>query len=223
MPAPARTTLLAYLALGAAVLFFGLRWLRHDAGGATPARAGPAAAPVIERAPQARTVVHVAGAVRRPGVYSFGRGARVRDAIRRAGGAARGGDQNAINLAAKLADGQQVIVPRRAQAAAGAAGAGGGTAGGSAVGTSAGAATGSGTAAGGTTAGGATPGTAGAPISLGSATLEQLDALDGVGPVTAQKILERRAQGGLATIDDLAQVPGIGPKRLESLRRQLVP
>jgi competence protein ComEA len=222
MPAPARTSLLAYLALGAAVLFFGLRWLRHDEGaGAAPARAGPAAAPVIERAPRSRTVVHVAGAVRRPGVYSFDADARVRDAIRRAGGAARGGDPNAINLAAKLADGQQVIVPRRAQAAAGAAAAGGSVGAAGGAGSASGASAGGGATGSGAPAGGATA--TGAPISLGSATLEQLDALDGVGPVTAQKILERRAQGGLATIDDLAQIPGIGPKRLESLRRQLVP
>ena len=142
-------------------------------------RAARAAAPVIERAPQPRTVVHVAGAVRRPGVYSFAAGARVRDALRRAGGAARSGDPNAINLAAKLADGQQVIVPRRAAPAACSSG---------------GAARRSRW-----RRGAGRPATAGAPaagpVSLSSATLEQLDSLDGVGPVTARKILERRAAG----------------------------
>jgi competence protein ComEA len=62
----------------------------------------------------------------------------------------------------------------------------------------------------------------GAPINLNTATLEQLDTLDGVGPATAQKILEyRAAHGGFASVDDLAQIPGIGPKRLEALRAQV--
>ena len=63
-----------------------------------------------------------------------------------------------------------------------------------------------------------------APISLNSATLEQLDTLQGVGPSTAQKILDWRTQnGGFASVDDLAQIPGIGPKKLEALRPQVTP
>ena len=65
--------------------------------------------------------MHVAGAVRRPGVYRLGAGKRVEDAVARAGGATAKGDPNAINLAAKVADGQQVVVPRRGVAAAPAA------------------------------------------------------------------------------------------------------
>ena len=99
------------------------------------------------------------------------------------------GDLNAINLAAKVADGQQVVVPRR-----GAAGVAAG--------------------------GGAVPGApASAPVNLNSATAEQLDTLDGVGPATATKILEwRQAHGGFRSVEDLAQVPGIGPKKLAALK-----
>jgi competence protein ComEA len=152
----------------------------------------------VERARGSPAVVHVAGAVRRPGVYRLPADARVGDAVRRAGGAGPRGDPNAVNLAARVADGQQVVVPRRAPvpAAAPAAPAADG-------------------AAGSTTTAAATA----APVSLNTATLEQLDALDGVGPVTAQKILDfRRERGGFRSVDELAQVPGIGPKRLATLR-----
>jgi len=140
--------------------------------------------------------------VRKPGVYRLADGARVQDAVRRAGGAGRGADLGAVNLAARVADGQQVVVPRRApganaEAAAAAAGAGTGGAGAAAH---------------------------GPPISLSSATLEQLDTLDGVGPATAQKILDwRREHGGFRSVDDLGQVPGIGPKRLAALRERVQP
>jgi len=155
----------------------------------------PAAPPtgLLERADE-RTMVHVAGAVRRPGVYKLRAGARVRDAVRRAGGASGQGDANAINLAAKVVDGAQVIVPLKAgKAALGAAAAGAGAA-------------------------------RAGPISLGSATAEQLDTLDGVGPVTAEKIIEWRTEnGGFTSVDDLGEVPGIGPKKLEALRSQVTP
>jgi competence protein ComEA len=150
----------------------------------------------IERAPAQTALVHVAGAVRRPGVYRLRGGERVKDAVRRAGGAGHRADLNAINLAAKVADGQQVVVPRRG-AATGASGAA-------------------------AASGEAAPGVGGAgqtPVSLNSATAEQLETLDGVGPATAQKILDWRQQhGGFRSIDDLSEVPGIGPKRLAALR-----
>jgi competence protein ComEA len=110
-------------------------------------------------------------------------------------------------LAAKIADGQQVVVPRRAAVAGGAAAGGAVAAAGGAV-----------AAAGGGGAGAAPS----APVNLNSATAEQLDTLDGVGPATVQKILEYRTQhGGFASVDDLAQVSGIGPKRLEALKAQV--
>ena len=163
--------------------------------GASSAPAAAAAAPALVERSDQRPVVHVAGAVRHPGVYTLKLGARVRDAVRRAGGASSGGDANAINLAAKVADGAQVIVPLKAGAATAAIGSGGSTA--------------------------AAPT---APISLGNATVEQLDTLDGVGPATAEKIIQWRTEhGGFTSVDDLGEVPGIGPKKLEALRSQVTP
>jgi competence protein ComEA len=157
----------------------------------SPSAAAPAS--LVERGDE-RAVVHVAGAVERPGVYRLRSGARVRDAVRRAGGASSDGDANAINLAAKVVDGAQVIVPLKlGKAAAGAAPA---------------------------EAGAASTG----PISLGNATAEQLDTLDGVGPATAEKIIQWRTEnGGFTSVDDLGEVPGIGPKKLEALRSQVTP
>jgi competence protein ComEA len=132
-------------------------------------------------------VVHVAGAVRRPGVYRLPTGSRVTDAIKRAGGLAAGAEEGSINLAARLSDGQQVVVPGPGAAAATAAAGDG-------------------------------------PISLGSATVEQLDEIEGIGPVTAQKIIEfRDQQGGLSSVDQLDQISGIGPSTMEALRARLQP
>ena len=131
----------------------------------------------------------------------------MRDAVRRAGGATRRGDADAINLAAKVADGQQVVVPARGRCGRG----GGGAERGRSVGRRERWPA--------PRAGGAAP-----PVSLSTATAEQLDTLDGVGPATAQKILAWRDEhGGFRSVDDLAQVPGIGPKRLEALRPHLQP
>ncbi len=142
------------------------------------------------RARPAGPYVHVAGAVRRPGLYRLPQGARVAAAVRRAGGPAKSADLNLINLAARLRDGQQVVVP--AAAAAGGAS--------------------------------ASPAAPNAPISLGAATVEQLDGLDGIGPTLAERIVEhRQASGGFASIDQLAEVDGIGEKRLEALKAALTP
>ncbi len=153
------------------------------------------------RSPQSLLFVHVAGAVRRPGVYRLGAGARLADAVRRAGGGTRGADLDAVNLAAKVHDGVQVIVPRKAPAAP--------------TGVSAPPGAGSGAA---TT--GVPPGAAAAAIvDLNVATAEQLETLDGVGPATAAKILQFRSEHGpFRSVDDLEQVPGIGPKKLSAMR-----
>lgn len=133
-------------------------------------------------------VVHVAGAVKHPGLVRLRDGDRAGDAVAAAGGPSNHADLNAINLAMRLADGQQVIVPARNGAAL----------------------------VGGTGATG--------PVSLSSATAAQLDELEGVGPGLAQKIIDYRTQhGGFRSVDELAEVPGIGEKRLESLRGQLQP
>jgi len=143
----------------------------------------------------ARVVVDVVGAVRRPGLYRLEQGSRIADAVARAGGATGKADLAQVNLAAPLADGEQVVVPKRG--AAGAAGA--------AVGP------------GGT-------GTATGPVHLSNATLDQLDSLPGIGPVTAQKILDYRAKhGAFSSVDELDAVPGIGPSRMDQLRDLVAP
>jgi len=137
--------------------------------------------------------VHVAGAVRRPGVYRLAPGARVDDALRRAGGPRGRADLAAVNLAAKLEDGRQVLVPERAPT----------TEPGAAPAAHAAAAAG---------------GAAAPPLNLNTATLEQLDTLDGVGPGIAQRILDYREQhGGFTRVEELGEVPGIGAKRLAAL------
>jgi competence protein ComEA len=204
MPEITRPQLVAYVLAALIVIVLGLRFL-HGQGqppaGAAGAGAGPAyggsAALRLERPPSGSALVHVAGAVRHPGVYRLRDGARVEDAVSRAGGARASADVNAINLAAKVADGQQVVVPRRGSAAQPVAGG---------------------------AADASTGGPSAAPISLSSATAEQLDTLDGVGPATARKILDwRRLHGGFRSVDDLGQVPGIGPKRLAALRTKVQP
>ncbi len=144
-------------------------------------------------------MVDVTGAVRRPGVYRLAAGARVQAAVRRAGGARASADLSALNLAAKVADGAQVVVPVRGAAGGVAASAG---------------------TAGGTSGPGGSPA---GPVNLNTATAEQLDALDGVGPTTARKIVEYRAQhGGFGSLAELDKIPGIGPKRLAALRGKLI-
>jgi competence protein ComEA len=143
------------------------------------------------RAPARKLLVHVVGQVFRPGLYSLPDGSRVNDAIEKAGGASPKAALELVNLAAPVADGQQVVVPSRREAAQ--------------------------VAAGGSAAGG--PGGLGGKIHLNSATLEQLDELPGIGPVTAQKILDyRQAHGAFGSVDELDAVPGIGPARLAELR-----
>jgi competence protein ComEA len=214
-----RSELAAYAACVVLVVLLGWRVLGADGEEAakapvargsaakTTTTAGGSEGPSVSVAParDGSATVHVVGAVRRPGVYRLRLGQRVEDAIRRAGGASGVGDLQAINLAAKIADGQQVVVPERAGAAGGSGAAGSGGSPGA-------------TAAGGGAAGAAPSG----PVNLNSATAEQLDTLDGVGPATAQKILEYRTQnGGFSAVDDLAKIAGIGPKKLEALKAQV--
>ena len=145
-------------------------------------------------AKSAQLFVDVVGAVRRPGLYRVPDGARVADAVRRAGGPTPKAQLELVNLAARVADGEQVVVPRRG--AVGAVALGGGS-------------------------GGTAPA---GPVHLNSATLEQLDTLPGVGPVTAQKIVAYRQQhGGFGSVDELDAVPGIGPARLADLRSLVAP
>jgi competence protein ComEA len=184
-------------AAGALVLILLLGRFVLGAGTTTPAAPlppPPAAAAGVTGLPSSRVVVDVVGAVRRPGLYRLAHGSRIADAVARAGGATTKADLAQVNLAAPLADGEQVVVPRRGASVAGVA------------------------------AGGAATGTPTGPVQLSTATLEQLDTLPGVGPATAQKILDyREKHGAFSSVDELDAVPGIGPKRLEQLRELVVP
>lgn len=195
MPELSRTQVVVYGAIAVALLLVGARAIRAGDGGERSYSFGSEETSTggsLRVSGQAGdVVVHVAGAVERPGVYRLPAGSRVDDAVRRAGGAGLEAELEAVNLAARLADGQQVVVPER------------GPAGGAAV-------IGSGGEEG--------------PISLGTATVDQLDTIEGIGPVTAQDIIEfRDERGGLASVEQLDQVSGIGPATMESLRSRLQP
>ncbi len=196
MPETSLRSVLIYGAVLAAVLVAGSRWLNR--GDAEPVGAKASAPVMITDSRGGKVTIHVTGAVRRPGVYRLPSPARVDDAVRRAGGATAGADLSQVNLAAKLQDGRQIIVPLTPAAAAAAVAAGSKLPPGSpAVASS----------------------VPGVPLNLNTATVEQLDELDGIGPATAEKILEaREANGGFGSVEELGEVPGIGEKRLATLR-----
>ena len=166
-----------------------------DDGAGAPVRierGGSAGAAAGASAPERGIYVHVAGAVRRAGLVRVPAGARVAVALERAGGPLRRAELSGVNLAARLDDGQQIVVPAR----------------------------------------GATPGAIAAPgaaaggpkPSLGAATAEQLDEIDGIGPTLAERIIEYRTEhGGFGSLQELSEVEGIGEKRLETLREALQP
>jgi competence protein ComEA len=187
MPQISRARALAYVAVLLAALLLAGRLAFHKEQ-PPPAPIAPAAMRA-EPAPIRKLLVHVVGAVEAPGLYRLDDGSRVDDAIQAAGGPEPKAALDAINLAAPVADGQQVIVPVRGRANAS-----------------------SGPAPTGTTAAG--------PVHLNTATLEELDTLPGVGPVTAQKILDyRNEHGAFSSVDELDAVPGIGPSRLAELKK----
>jgi competence protein ComEA len=192
----------ALLAL-AALVGGGLVWAR-----AAPRLAGPTAgresvAPADQTLPRAapdtsataassgQLAVHVAGRVRRPGLVRLPAGSRVHDAIRAAGGVTAGADLNAVNLARKLTDGEQIRVPAPGDPAPPPDAA---------------------------TTPGSLGGTPSAPLDLNTATPEQLDTLPGVGEVTAKRIVAYRSAHPFTTVDELLEVPGIGQRRFEQLK-----
>jgi competence protein ComEA len=185
MPQISRGRAVAYVAALLVVLVVAGRLAFKDAEGqsARPAVVAMRASP----APAKKLLVHVVGGVRRPGLYRLDDGSRVDDAVRMAGGPRPKAALDLINLAAPVADGQQVIVPLKGKnGAVGAAD---------------------------------VPGAPPQPVHLNSATLEQLDTLPGVGPVTAQKILDYRTEhGAFSSVEELDSVPGIGPARLAELK-----
>ena len=209
----------ALVVLGLAVVLAAWRWWpRADDYGTTHGDPAPVSAKVsagaqdraergapaeqstfsVEASASAPVWVHVVGAVRQPGVYQLAPGSRVADAVDAAGGLLAGAAQAGVNLAREVADGEQVAVPTQDEFAHGAGAPSAGT--GAAPGAPSGA----------VNAG---------PININSADATALDALPGVGPSTAAKIVaDRQANGPFATPDDLGRVTGIGPKKLEQLK-----
>ena len=180
----------------AAVVVLILLVIRHLGGGGSAAPAvTPLRAPVHAKPPAAKLlVVDVAGAVRHAGLYRLRSGSRIDDAVAAAGGPTAKARLDSVNLAAPIADGEQIVVPRRGAAVS--------------VGAS-------------PPAAGSSPS---APLDLNSATLEQLESLPGIGPVTAQKILDyRQEHGAFSSVDELDAVPGIGPARMDTLRDLVAP
>jgi competence protein ComEA len=170
--------------------------VRHLGGGGSTAPPVTPVQPVAKprAAAPKRVVVDVAGAVRRPGLYRLREGSRIDDAISAAGGSTAKAQLGAVNLAAPVADGEQVVVPGRG-AAGGAAAA--------------------------PPAAGSSPS---APLDLNSATLDELENLPGIGPVTAQKILDYRQQhGAFHSVAELQGVPGIGPAHMAQLKGLVIP
>jgi competence protein ComEA len=190
-----RRRLLALVTVGLIAIVLGVRHFAHGGGeSAAHARSAPVLAADSAVTSHSKIVVHVVGAVRRPGLYALRNGARIADAVRRAGGTTRKANLEAINLAAPAEDGLQVVVPRRQPAVA--------------------------------SGGAAGPGetAASGPVHLNTATVEELDTLPGVGPVTAEKILDwRQEHGAFTSVEDLDAIPGIGPARLEQLRDLVAP
>jgi competence protein ComEA len=190
-----------YAAAAVLLVLVGFRLVGGRAPAAAPVRVGAGTASASssshERHDAERVVVHVAGAVRRPGVYPLPVPSRAADAVEAAGGLLRRADATGVNLAAPLSDGQQVIVPARvrgAPVATGASGPGGADA------------------------------ASGTPISLSTATIEQLDTLDGIGPAIAQRIVSyREAHHGFKSVEELREVEGVGDKRFEALRKAVRP
>jgi competence protein ComEA len=198
MPDDRRAVLVALVAGLALLVLVGRSLLPSSSTGADLGRSTPAAVatpvPAAVDPSQVPALVDVAGAVRRPGVYRLRPGARVRDAIRAAGGARRGAVLAAVNLAERVSDGEQVLVPDASGAAA--------------------------VAGSGAPAGSAQP----AIVHLNSATPDELDALDGIGPALAARIVAYRTQhGGFRSVAELADVSGIGPARLAALRGRVAP
>ncbi|MFE6235768.1 ComEA family DNA-binding protein [Cellulosimicrobium sp. NPDC057862] len=162
-----------------------------DGGTAEPAgAAGGGAGTGAEGAPSGGVVVHVVGQVATPGLVTVPADARVADALEAAGGATAEADLAALNLARTVTDGEQIVVPRPGEAVP---------------------AAGSAPPAAGTTAGGA--------VDLNAADAAALDALPGIGPVLAERIVAWREENGpFTTVDELGEVSGIGPAVLADVR-----
>jgi competence protein ComEA len=181
------STIAIWLAAAALAVFAGIRLLGGGQDSPPPVAIDAATAGKPAHASAAGLYVHVAGAVRRPGLIRVRQGTRVATALKRAGGPTGRADLTLVNLAARVQDGQQIVVPV----------AGGAAAGGPA---------------------------AAIPPSLATATVDDLDEIDGIGPTLARRIVQQRTKkGGFRSVDELRDVDGIGEKRLAALRAALQP
>jgi competence protein ComEA len=193
-----RRELISLVVVGALVVAAAAFWYVRSLPGEVSVHlaedGGSSAGPALMASPSpAPTIlVHVAGWVRRPGVYQFNEGDRVIDAVRKAGGARPGADLASVNLAALLSDAQQVVILKK-----------GGTPGSIGAGTVAG------------------PGGE-ALVNINTATLDQLETLPGIGPTLAQRIIDYRVEHGpFRSVDELLEVSGIGDQRLADLRSKV--
>lgn len=184
---------LLLVALGAGAFWF------RTASAASPSRRAATATTLARVAPTSTTppttagtvVVHVAGAVQHPGVVSLPAGSRVVDAVTAAGGAVEGADLDRLNLAARIADGERVLVARVGDPPSAAP----------------------------VPEAPAGDGTSDAPIDLNTATADELEGLPGIGPTLAAAIIEERdRRGGFTDVGQLRQVPGIGDRRFAQVR-----
>jgi competence protein ComEA len=192
-PALSRRQLFGVAAAVAVLLILVVR--HHGGGGATAHVVAPVRVAASKPAAAKPLVIDVAGEVRRPGLYRLRSGSRIDDAISAAGGPTAKAQLDGVNLAAPVADGEQVVVPGRGSAGAAAASS--------------------------APAAGSSPT---APLDLNTATLEQLESLPGIGPVTAQKILDyRQAHGAFHSVTELQGVPGIGPAHMAQLKGLVIP
>ncbi len=186
-----RGQVIAWSLAGLAVLALGAGYLRSYLSGPQPETATTITISTRESQP-ARIKIHIVGAVARPGLYEANSGDRVDDALRLAGGPTAAADLAQINLAAKIADGQQLVVPEKGSLSAAAG------------------------------ASPSSLSSAKPAVNLNSATLDQLTQLDGVGPKTAQKIIAyRESHGGFKSVEELMQVPGIGEAKFNQIKDQL--
>lgn len=191
LPETTRRQLLLWSLIGIVIALVGGKYLlAGDEPGGVQADVAGAVTVGLQPKEETAIKVHVVGAVVKPGLYDLEPGDRTAEAIGAAGGPAPTADLSRINLAARVADGQQLVVPDINDVNAG------------------------------------IPGEVqpeGGPVNLNSATLDELTELDGVGPKTAQKIIDYREEhGGFSHIEELMDVPGIGPAKFDQVKDRII-
>jgi competence protein ComEA len=193
LPEITRRQLLIWSVIGIVIILVGARYMLAQGGAVESPASGATAATVGLKEEVVATIkVHIVGAVAAPGLYDLEQGCRIADAVAVAGGPLPTADLARINLAAKLADGQQLVIPDASDPSVIQGSSGSGT-------------------------------VDDGPISLNSATADQLMELDGIGPKTAEKIINyREEQGGFSHVEELMDVPGIGPAKFEQIKDRVI-